>query len=280
MGDFRRGVTGPLEDAGASVRERRRIRSGAYDGPTAGLAAGHVQANLVVLPRALAGDFLRFAQANPKPCPLLDVSEPGDPRLPRLGVDLDIRTDLPRYRVWQHGELVDEPRSIADIWRDDLVSFAIGCSFSFEEALLEDGIALRHLTLKRNVAMYRTNVPCVSAGAFEGPLVVSMRPLTPAAAIRAIQITSHYPAVHGAPVHLGNPALIGIDDLSKPDYGDAVPVLDGELPVFWACGVTPQAAIARVKPDFCVTHAPGSMLVTDLWNADLATCEFRVDRRT
>ncbi|HEY3911928.1 MAG TPA: putative hydro-lyase [Stellaceae bacterium] len=254
----------------AGAGERRRIRAGSFAGPTAGLAAGNVQANLVILPKALAHDFLRFAQANPKPCPVLAVSEPGDPRLPSLGEDLDVRTDLPKYRVWRRGELVEEPTDIRHVWRDDLVSFALGCSFSFEEALVEDGIELRHMSCGSNVSMYRTNIPCTPAGRFSGPLVVSMRPMAPADAIRAIQITSRFPSVHGAPVHIGLPEAIGIRDLSNPDYGDSVPVHNGELPVFWACGVTPQAVIAEAKPDFCITHAPGSMLITDLINSKLS----------
>jgi uncharacterized protein YcsI (UPF0317 family) len=255
----------------AGSRERLRIRAGDFSGSTAGLAPGNVQANLVILPKALAHDFLRFAQANPKPCPVLAVSEPGDPRLPGLGADLDIRSDLPRYRVWRRGELVEEPFDLFHVWGDDLVSFALGCSFSFEEALVEDGIELRHITCGSNVPMYRTNIPCAPAGPFAGPLVVSMRPLKPHDAIRAIQITSRFPSVHGAPIHLGLPETIGIKDLAKPDYGDAVPVESDELPVFWACGVTPQAVIAEVRPDFCVTHAPGCMLITDLRNTALAS---------
>lgn len=255
----------------AGRRERRRIRSGEFSGSTAGLAAGNVQANLVVLPKALAHDFLRFAQANPKPCPVLAVSEPGDPRLPGLGEDLDIRTDLPKYRVWRRGELVEEPLDIGHVWRDDLVGFALGCSFSFEQALVEEGIELRHITCGSNVPMYRTSIRCLPAGPFAGPLVVSMRPLAPADAIRAVQITSRFPSVHGAPVHIGLPAAIGIEDLAKPDYGDRVPIGSGELPVFWACGVTPQAVIAEGRPDFCITHAPGSMLITDLLNTKLAS---------
>lgn len=250
-------------------RERLRMRAGENRGPTAGLAPGNVQANLVVLPRDLAPDFLRFALANPKPCPVLAVSEPGDPRLPTLGEDLDLRTDLPRYRIWREGRLVEEPTDISRYWRDDLVSFAIGCSFSFEAALLEAGLELRHLAAGSNVSMWRTNIACVPAGRFRGPLVVSMRPFTPADAIRAIQITSRFPSVHGAPVHLGLPEAIGIADLAKPDYGDAVPVYAGELPVFWACGVTPQAVLAEARPEFCITHAPGCMLVTDLRNSAL-----------
>jgi uncharacterized protein YcsI (UPF0317 family) len=250
--------------------ERLRIRSGSFTGPTSGLAPGNVQANLVILPKALAHDFLRFAQANPKPCPVLAVSEAGSPAFPALGEDLDIRTDLPRYRVWRNGELVDEPTDVKDVWQDDLVSFAIGCSFSFEEALIEDGIEVRHIARGSNVPMYRTNIPTASAGPFHGPLVVSMRPLKPRDAIRAVQITSRFPSVHGAPVHIGLPSMIGIADINKPDYGDAVPIGADELPVFWACGVTPQAVIAQVKPAFCMTHAPGSMLITDLRNTSLA----------
>ncbi len=255
----------------AGTRERLRIRAGDFTGNTAGLAPGNVQANLVILPKVLAHDFLRFAQANPKPCPVLAVAEAGDPRMPGLGRDLDIRSDLPRYRVWRCGELVEEPTDLFHVWRDDLVSFALGCSFSFEHALLEDGIELRHITCGSNVPMYRTNIHCASAGPFSGPLVVSMRPLRARDAIRAIQITSRFPSVHGAPVHIGLPEAIGIKDLARPDYGDAVPVKSDELPVFWACGVTPQAVIAEIRPDFCVTHAPGSMLITDLRNTMLAS---------
>jgi uncharacterized protein YcsI (UPF0317 family) len=249
---------------------RQRIRSGEITGHTSGLAPGCVQGNVVILPAALAADFLRFCQANPKPCPLLGVSEPGDPALPALGADIDIRSDVPRYRVFRHGQLVDEPTDIADLWRDDLVTFIIGCSFSFEWALLEDGLRLRHQDEGGNVPMYRTSVETVAAGRFHGPLVVSMRPYRPADAIRAIQITSRFPGVHGAPVHIGKPELIGIRDLARPDWGDAVTIEADELPVFWACGVTPQAVIAEAKPDFCITHAPGSMLITDLNNSRLA----------
>ncbi len=257
--------------AAFGLPERLRIRAGALTGPTAGLAPGNVQANLVILPRDLAGDFLRFAQANPKPCPVLAVGEVGNPNLPSLGADLDLRTDLPRYRVWRDGVLVDEPTDITALWRADLVSFAIGCSFSFEQALIEDGIEIRHIACNANVPMYRTNIPTTAAGPFHGPVVVSMRPMLPADAIRAIQITSRFPSVHGAPVHIGLPEAIGIADIGKPDYGDAVPIRPGELPVFGACGVTPQAVIAAAKPAFCITHAPGAMLITDLRNSNLAS---------
>src|SRR5262245_14177568 len=252
-------------------REARfAIRRGTHRGPTAGVAPGFVQGNLAILPRDLAADFMRFCHLNPKPCPLLAAGAAGDWRLPALADDLDIRTDLPRYRVFVNGEVVDEPTDICTHWRDDLVTFVLGCSFSFEDALMEAGIELRHITNGTNVPMYRTSIATHPAGPFHGPMVVSMRPLRPADAIRAIQITTRFPSVHGAPVHIGKPDLIGIRDVSKPDYGDAVPVQDDELPVFWACGVTPQAVIAAAKPDFCITHYPGSMLITDRRNAELA----------
>lgn len=249
---------------------RAAIRAGRFTGATAGLAPGFVQGNLCILPQDLAADFLRFAHQNPKPCPVIGMSEIGSPRVPLLGETIDLRTDLPRYRIWKKGELVAEPTDIADVWRDDLVAFVIGCSFSFEEALIEDGIPLRHVACNANVAMYRTSIACVPAGPFAGPMVVSMRPLKPADAIRAVQITSRFPAVHGAPVHIGLPALIGIEDINKPDYGDACEIKADELPVFWACGVTPQAVIAAARPDFAITHYPGSMLITDLKNSRLA----------
>jgi len=249
---------------------RRAIRGGEFRGPTSGVAPGYVQGNLAILPAAIAGDFMRFCQLNPKPCPLLAASAPGDFRLPTLAEDLDIRTDIPRYRVFRHGELVEEPTDVRAHWRDDLVAFVLGCSFSFEEALVEDGIELRHITCNATVPMYRTSIATAPAGPFHGPMVVSMRPMTPAKAIRAIQITTRFPAVHGAPVHIGKPELIGIKDLMKPDYGDAVPVNDDEIPVFWACGVTPQSVVATVKPEFCITHYPGSMLVTDRRNTEFA----------
>ena len=256
--------------AGPALEVRLRARSGRLTGPTAGLAPGYVQGNLAILPKDLAADFLRFCHANPKPCPVIGVSNPGDPMLPALGADLDVSTDLPRYRVWRDGDIVDEPTDVRSWWRDDLVAFVIGCSFSFEEALLADGLPIRHIACGVNVPMYRTSIATVPAGPFHGPLVVSMRPLKPADAIRAVQITSRFPSVHGAPVHLGLPELIGIRDLAKPDYGDPVPVEADELPVFWACGVTPQSVIAAARPAFAITHAPGAMLVTDLKNSRLA----------
>lgn len=250
---------------------RRLIRQGHWTSHTSGLTDDHVQGNVVILPQRFSDDFLRYCTSNPKPCPVLAVSQPGDRHLPTLGADIDICTDVPRYRVWREGHLVDEPTDISHLWRDDLVTFVIGCSFSFEQALLEAGLPLRHVQQGRNVAMFRTRIETAAAGPFNGPLVVSMRPMKAADVIRAIQVTSRFPSVHGAPVHIGDPALIGIADLSQPDYGDAVDVLPDELPVFWACGVTPQAAIQKARPEFCITHAPGAMLITDLLNQQLAS---------
>lgn len=260
----------PVDDLATALGARLAIRHGRHTGPTAGMAPGYVQGNLAILPKDVAEEFLRFAVANPKPCPLLAVSEQGDPHVPSLAADLDIRTDVPRYRVWRDGEIVDEPSDLHAHWRDDLVTFVIGCSYSFESALIEDGIEMRHITKGCAVPMYRTSLATTPAGRFHGPMVVSMRPMTPANAIRAIQITGRLPNVHGAPVHLGRPDLIGIRDLGKPDYGDAVPVGPDEIPVFWACGVTPQSVIAAARPPFCITHYPGSMIVTDLRNGRLA----------
>ena len=260
-----------LEGSRNAQQVRQLIRQGVWTSHTSGLASDHVQGNVVILSEALAADFLRYCQRNPKPCPLLAVSEPGQALLPGLGADINICSDLPRYRVWRHGEVVDEPTDITALWRADLVTFVLGCSFSFEQALLEAGLPLRHIEQGRNVAMYRTNIPTAPAGVFRGPMVVSMRPMKAAAAIRAVQVTSRFPNVHGAPVHLGDPALIGIARLDTPDYGDAVDVMADEIPVFWACGVTPQAALVQARPTFCITHAPGAMLITDLLNQQLAS---------
>lgn len=268
--DLVNAVFGP-EGASDAQQVRRMIRSGLWTAHTSGLANDHVQGNVVILPQALANDFLRYCQRNPKPCPVLAMSEPGDGRLPGLGLDINICTDLPRYRVWRKGEVIDEPTDISSLWRTDLVSFVLGCSFSFEHALMQAGLRLRHIEQGKNVAMYRTNIQTQAAGVFHGPMVVSMRPMLAADAIRAIQVTSRFPNVHGAPVHLGDPALIGIADIGAPDYGDAVELKSGEIPVFWACGVTPQAALRQAQPEFCITHAPGAMLITDLLNQQLAS---------
>ncbi|MFO0851135.1 MAG: putative hydro-lyase [Gemmataceae bacterium] len=252
---------------GTAVRAACRSRSLA--GPTPGLALGFVQANLVLLPKDWAFDFLLFCQRNPKPCPLLDVTEPGDPEPKGVAAGADLRTDLPAYRVWRDGELVAEPTDIRDHWREDLVGFLIGCSFTFETALLDHGVPVRHIEQGVNVPMYRTSVPCKPAGRFSGPLVVSMRPLTPPQTIAATRICSRYPLAHGAPVHFGDPAAIGVRDIARPDFGDPVDVRPGEQPVFWACGVTPQAAVMQAKPPFAITHKPGHMFLTDLRDRDL-----------
>lgn len=254
-------------DTGLSVRHA--CRTGALHTQTAGLARGYVQGNLAILPAALADDFKVFCERNAQACPLIGYSEAGSPHIPALGEDLDIRTDLPRYRVWRDGEVVDEPCDIRDIWREDLVAFVLGCSHSFEEALLDQDVPLRHIEMQLGPPVYRTSIRTAQAGPFKGPMVVSMRPLKPADAIRAVQITSRYPKVHGAPIHLGFPEDIGIADLDRPDYGLPVEIRPGELPVFWACGITPQSVIEAVRPDFAITHMAGCMLVTDLRNEDL-----------
>ena len=256
-----------IPTTGADVR--RLARSGELSGVTAGLAMGFVQANLVVVPRDLAFDFLLFCQRNPKPCPLLDVTEAGSPEPRLVAPGADLGTDVPRYRVYRDGELIDEPADLRRWWRDDLVSFLLGCSFTFENALLQAGVTLRHLEQGCNVPMYRTNLACRPAGVFQGPMVVSMRPLTPGQAVTATRVCARFPRAHGVPVHFGDPAAIGIRDLDKPDFGDPVEVRSGEVPVFWACGVTPQAVAMQVRPPFLITHKPGHMFVTDLRDTDL-----------
>jgi uncharacterized protein YcsI (UPF0317 family) len=248
---------------------RAACRAGS-DLPTSGLAPGYTQANLVVLPRDWAYDMLLFAQRNPQPVPLLDVTDAGSPRT-ALAPDADLRTDLPRYRVWRDGELAGEPTDVRDLWTGDLVAFLVGCSFTFETALLEAGVPVRHLEQGRNVPMYRTSVPCRPAGRLSGPLVVSMRPVPAGLVARAVQVTAQVPAVHGAPVHVGDPGSLGIDDLDRPDYGDPVEIPVGDVPVFWACGVTPQAVIVQTRLPFAITHAPGHMFVTDVPDTDLRT---------
>ena len=223
-----------------------------------------MQGNLAILPAPLAKDFREFCRRNPKPCPVVGTSDEGSPYLAELGADLDIRTDLPRYRVWRNGELIDEPADITSYWRNDLVAFVIGCSFSFEELLMRDGLSIRHIEAGSTVPMYRTNIACAPVGPFGGPMIVSMRPFKPKDAIRAIEITSGYPQAHGAPVHFGNPQSIGIADIGAPDFGDPSEIANGEVPVFWACGVTVQQAVQFAKPDFAITHAPGRMIVTDI----------------
>ena len=252
------------------VDVRQMIREGKWDRPTSGMCAGHAQGNLVVLPKDLAYDFLVFAQRNPKPCPILDVTEPGDTEPKIVAPGANLATDLPRYRIWKNGTCVDEPTDVTKYWRDDLVGFLLGCSFSFEGALLQSNIPVRHIELDRNVPMYVTNRACVPAGRLKGQMVVSMRPVPAALVPKAVLCTGRFPAVHGAPVHIGEPEALGIKDINKPDFGDSVPIHEGELPVFWACGVTPQAAIMATKPEFAITHAPGHMFIADTRDIDYA----------
>ena len=254
-----------------SKEARFAIRHGDWNQPTAGLANGYIQANLVVLPVAYAFDFLRFCFRNPKPCPLLDVTDPGNPRPDAVwGDDIDLRTDIPYYRIYEHGRLVDELPDIKGLWKKDLVSFLLGCSFTFEESLLSENIPVRHLECGCNVPMYHTNIQCQPSGIFKGPMVVSMRPIPDRLVTKAVLITSRYPSVHGAPVHIGNPDGLGIAEINKPDYGDPVPIYANEVPVFWACGVTPQAVAVASNIPWMITHSPGHMLITDRLNSSLA----------
>ena len=251
-------------------KARLAARNGSLAEPTPGKSPGIVQGNLAILPADWANDFLRFCHLNQKPCPLLTVSRPGEYLLDELGDDIDVRTDVPMYRVFREGKLTEEVPDIRHLWQDDFVAFVLGCSFSFEEALLGAGLPLRHLQRGTDVAMYRTNIATTPSGPYCGPMVVSMRPFKPADTIRAIQITSRFPRVHGAPVHFGDPAQIGIPDITQPDWGAPVPIEPGEVPVFWACGVTPQSVIEYARPPVCITHKPGHMLITDRLNAEYA----------
>ena len=252
------------------VEVRRRIRAARYHGPTGGLARGYVQANIAILAAAYADEFARFCQRNPKPCPLLAMSEPGSPHLPEVAEDLDLRTDLPSYRVFRNGDVDADVAGIGNLWQDDFVAFALGCSFSFEEALVDAGLSIRHWDDGSVCPMYLTDIECAPAGRFRGRMVVSMRPFTPADAIKAVQITSRYPRVHGAPVHLGMPERIGIEHIERAWQGDDPIIASGEMPVFWACGVTPQVALRSARPPIAITHTPAHMLVTDVRNASLA----------
>jgi len=258
-----------MTPSSTAVDVRMACRTGKLTGPTPGLARGFVQANLVMLPAEWAYDFLLFCQWNPKPCPLLAVTDTGGFEARAVAAGSDLRTDLPGYRVFFHGDCIDEPADVRDYWRDDLVTFLIGCSFTFENALLEAGLPVRHIETNRNVPMYRTSIDCKPAGRFAGPMVVSMRPMLPEQAIRATAICSRFPLAHGAPIHFGDAAALGIADLNRPDYGDAVEFRPGEVPVFWACGVTPQAVLMQAKPPFAITHKPGHMFLTDLRDSEL-----------
>jgi len=242
---------------------RSAIRAGNYRGQTAGLAFGKLQANLAILPLSHALDFMRFCQRNPKPCPLVGVSETGDPRMDTLG-DIDIRSDIPAYNIYRNGVLAESVHDVTAFWREDLVTFALGCSFTFERALTEAGIELDHIASNLTVPMYRTNVANREAGPFGAGMVVSMRLLQEDRVTDAIDISRKYPWAHGGPVHIGTPEDIGITDLSKPDWGDPPEEARGRIPVFWACGVTPQNAVREAKVPFCITHKPGHMLITDV----------------
>ncbi len=253
----------------APAELRAAFRAGRWTGPTAGLARGFVQANLVMLPADEAADFAEFCRLNPRPCPLLEQTAPGDPHPRAAAPGADLRCDLPRYRVFRQGQAeTREPTDIGPLWRDDLVSFLLGCSFTFENALLDEGLPVRHLAERRNVPMYRTSRRCRPAGRFAGDLVVSMRPYRPEALQRVIAITSRYPTMHGAPVQVGDPAALGIRDLARPEFGDPVTVHAGEVPVFWACGVTPQLALCQARCEFAIAHSPGCMFVTDWRDSD------------
>ena len=249
---------------------RNLIRHGKLSQPTSGMAPGHVQANLAILPKSLAFEFLLFCQRNPKPCPLIEVIEAGSVEPISTAPGADLRTDIPKYRVFKHGELVAEVEDISEFWNDDLVSFLLGCSFSFENSLIRAGISLRHFENGTNVAMYVTNIPTKASGLFSGPMVVSMRPIPRHQVVRAVQITSRFPGVHGAPVHIGDPTAIGIDNIYKPDMGDLNGIKEDEVPVFWACGVTPQVIAMNSKPPLMITHSPGHMFITDIVDEDLA----------
>jgi uncharacterized protein YcsI (UPF0317 family) len=252
---------------------RDAIRQNLWTDHTVGLAAGYTQANLVILPKEEAFDFLLFCIRNPKPCPLLDVTDAGSPVPWFAAPEADLRTDLPRYRVYEYGVLAEEPTSIEHLWRDDLVGFLLGCSYTFEHALIEEGVRLRHVEQGTNVPMFETTRQCRSAGAFRGPLVVSMRPIQADQVEQAIEVTSRYPKAHGAPVWVGDPAALGIADIETPDWGEAIAPEAGEVPVFWACGVTPQAVVMQSKPALVITHAPGHMFISDVRISDLATMQ-------
>ena len=251
-----------IDDPGA-IREA--IRHGQLSGPTAGLAPGFVQCNILILPGEFADDFIRYCELNRRACPLLSVSKAGDPSLPELGNGIDIRTDLSGYSVFENGELTQNHDDISDLWRDDFVTFAFGCSFSFEQVLESEGVKLDYLQRGDSAALYYTNLDSLPAGPFSGKIAVSMRPLLPEEAIKAIIVTSRYPAVHGEPIHIGKPQMIGIDDINKPVQTlSQTRLAENELPLFWACGVTSQLAVEKAKLPICISHASAHMLITDL----------------
>ncbi len=250
--------------AGLSAHDvRMALRSNSYSGHTAGLCTGRLQCNLVILPRAEGVDFERFCKENPVFCPLIAASAPGDTGLPSLGADIDLRRDLPLYFVYRPGQAVERVQDITALWRDDFMAFAVGCSFTFENALMRAGIDMRHVTEDVTVPMYRSNIATTPVGRFGGPAVVSMRPIPRDRADDVRRICAAFPHAHGAPVHIGDPSDIGIADIDAPDWGARVTIRDGEVPAFWGCGVTTQVALANAAPEIAITHAPGAMLVTD-----------------
>lgn len=241
---------------------RAAIRAGRYQGHTAGLAAGKLQANLAILPLEFAGDFEQFCRLNPQACPLVGVTAPGDPAWTALG-EIDVRTDAPAYNIYRDGELTGSVPDIIELWRDDFVAFAIGCSFTFEKALMDAGIPMHHIAANSTVPMFRTSIETAPAGPFGGGTVVSLRHVAAEQVELAAETTARFPWAHGAPVHIGDPAAIGIADVHTPDWGDPPAYSDG-VPMFWACGVTPQNALAAARPPLCITHKPGCMLITDI----------------
>jgi uncharacterized protein YcsI (UPF0317 family) len=266
--------SGPVDAQQArqeAKRLRAEIRAGRWQTTTDGQARGMVQGNLAILPEDWSDDFEEFCRLNSKPCPLIAKTKPGDPSVPALGDDIDLRTDFAKYRIFRDGKCVDEVIDIRDLWQDDMVGFVLGCSYSFEQALMDEGLPMRHIENGTKVPIYMTNIETVPAGPFHGPMIVSMRPFSPEDAIRATEITARFPNVHGAPVHVGDPAQIGIDNIMTPYSGSTPDIRDGEVPVFWACGVTPQSVVEQARPPLCITHMAGHMLITDRMNVEFET---------
>lgn len=250
----------------AQVRDL--ITKGVITSSTSGMAAGYVQANLICLPKDYADEFYEFAKLNSQPCPVLEVFE-GEPVSKFLAPGAPVLSCIPWYNIYRNGKLEKTIPDATEYWTKDMVGFLIGCSYSFEEALLKNGIEIRHMTLGTPVPMFRTTIHCKPYGRFHGDYVVSMRPMTPENAQKAKEITEQFPNVHGGPVEIGDPAAIGIKDVNKPDYGMPVPFYDKEIPVFWACGVTPQFVVENVKPPIAISHKPGFMFVSDILNTEI-----------
>lgn len=249
----------------ATIRER--IRSGEHQGTTSGISGDKVQANVVILPRKYAFDFLLFAMRNKKAVPIIEVLEDG--RYESVyAKGSDVRTDVPKYNIYRYGELIETVDEVESYWQDDFVTFLIGCSFTFEQAIMDGGIDIKHIKEGKNVAMYRTDIPAEPAGLFHGQAVVSMRPFKKEDIDDVIAITERFPDMHGGPVHVGEPGEIGIANMKDPDYGEAIDIADDEVPVFWACGVTPQNVALNAKPEIMITHLPGHMFITDINNEE------------